>query len=41
VKPRYLWMIVLFVVLCIGIAVSEWYAYHVNVPRYQALERAK
>jgi hypothetical protein len=34
-------MIAVFVVLCLGIAVSEWYAYNVNVPKYQALEHSR
>ncbi len=34
---RYWWMLALFVILCVGIAISEWYAYNVNVPRYQAI----
>jgi hypothetical protein len=29
--------IVLFLLLCAGIAISEWYAYNVNVPHYQAI----
>jgi hypothetical protein len=29
----------LFAILCIGIAVSQWYAYNVNVPHYQAIEK--
>jgi len=29
-------MILVFLLLCIGIAVSQWYAYNVNVPRYQS-----
>jgi hypothetical protein len=28
--------IAIFVLLCAGIAVSQWYAEHVNVPRYEA-----
>ncbi len=33
-------MIAFFVVLIAGIAVSQWYAEHVNVPRYEAMNRA-
>ncbi|HTV92525.1 MAG TPA: hypothetical protein VMG98_07395 [Verrucomicrobiae bacterium] len=29
--------IVLFLLLCAGIAISQWYAENVNVPHYQAL----
>jgi hypothetical protein len=29
--------IVVFLLLCAGIAISQWYAVHVNVPHYQAL----
>ena len=31
--------IVVFLILCAGIAISEWYAYNVNVPKYQAKGR--
>ena len=31
--------IAFFAVLCIGIAVSQWYAEHVNVPHYRAMEK--
>ena len=35
-------LVVFFVVMCGGIAASEWYAYHHNVPYYQSLnEKAK
>jgi hypothetical protein len=30
-------LIAFFLLLCAGIAISEWYAYNVNVPRYQAI----
>jgi hypothetical protein len=40
VKPRYWWMIALFIILCAGIAISEWYAYNVNVPHYKAIHDA-
>jgi hypothetical protein len=29
--------IAVFLVLCAGIAISQWYAVYVNVPHYQAL----
>jgi len=29
--------IVVFLLLCAGIAISQWYAENVNVPHYQAL----
>jgi hypothetical protein len=29
--------IAVFLLLCGGIAISQWYAVHVNVPHYQAL----
>lgn len=29
-------LVVFFVVMCGAIAYSQWYAVHVNVPRYQA-----
>lgn len=29
--------IAFFLLLCAGIAISEWYAYNVNVPHYQAI----
>jgi hypothetical protein len=28
-------LLVFFLVLCAGIGVSQWYAEHVNVPKYQ------
>ena len=28
-------LIVFFILMCAGIGGSEWYAYHVNVPRYE------
>lgn len=28
--------IAFFLLLCAGIAISQWYAVNVNVPRYQA-----
>ncbi len=40
-KARRAWgigAIAVFVLLCAGIAVSQWYAEHVNVPRYRAME---
>jgi len=39
VKNRKAWgigAIALFLLLCAGIAISQWYAINVNVPRYQA-----
>jgi len=33
-------MIAVFIILCAGIAISEWYAYSVNVPHYQAINRS-
>jgi hypothetical protein len=30
--------IAVFLILCAGIAISQWYAVNVNVPRYQALD---
>jgi len=39
-KRRRAWAIgaiVVFLLLCAGIAISEWYAYNVNVPRYQTM----
>ena len=41
-KARRAWgiaAVALFVVLCIGIAVSQWYAENVNVPHYRAMEK--
>jgi hypothetical protein len=38
-KRRAAWgwiLLVLFVLMCVMIAWSQWYAYHVNVPRYLA-----
>jgi len=32
-------VIAFFVVMCGAIAVSQWYAQNVNVPRYQAMEK--
>jgi len=29
-------IVIFFVVMCAAIAYSQWYAVHVNVPRYQA-----
>jgi DNA-binding transcriptional regulator of glucitol operon len=29
-------VVVFFLVMCAMIAWSQWYAYHVNVPKYQA-----
>ena len=40
-RSKYVWMVALFVLLCAGIAVSEWYAYNVNVPKYRAMEPSK
>ncbi|HEX3672122.1 MAG TPA: hypothetical protein VHT92_10520 [Candidatus Cybelea sp.] len=39
--PRYRWralaiVVVILLVMCAMIAWSQWYAIHVNVPRYQA-----
>jgi hypothetical protein len=34
-------VILFFVVMCGAIAVSQWYAENVNVPRYQKLNQAK
>ena len=35
-------LLAFFVLLIAGIAISQWYAQNVNVPRYQAeLQRAK
>jgi hypothetical protein len=31
-------LIVFFIIMCSGIAYSEWYAYNVNVPRYEKAE---
>lgn len=39
-KVRRAWAIgsiAFFLLLCAGIAISEWYAYNVNVPHYQAI----
>jgi hypothetical protein len=30
-------LVVLFVAMCAAIAWSQWYAIHVNVPKYRAL----
>ncbi|MGB6987570.1 MAG: hypothetical protein WBD74_16480 [Candidatus Aquilonibacter sp.] len=30
-------LIAFFLLLCAGIAISEWYAYSVNVPHYKAM----
>jgi hypothetical protein len=41
-KARRAWgigAIVLFAVMCIAIAISQWYAENVNVPRYQAMQK--
>ncbi len=34
-------LIAFFVLLIAGIAISQWYAEHVNVPRYEAQMRAE
>ena len=34
-------IIVFFVVMCGAIAYSQWYAEHVNVPRYEAQHASK
>jgi hypothetical protein len=40
-KRAYAWgAIGIFVLLCAGIAVSEWYAYTHNVPYYQHLNKS-
>lgn len=39
-KRRRAWgigLIAFFLLLCAGIAISEWYAYNVNVPHYKAM----
>ncbi len=28
-------LVAFFVLMCAGIGISEWYAYHVNVPAYE------
>lgn len=33
-------IVLFFVVMCGAIAYSQWYAVHVNVPRYQAMHKA-
>jgi hypothetical protein len=33
--------IAVFLLLCAGIAISQWYAQNVNVPHYQALDKQK
>ena len=32
-------VVAFFIVMCGMIAWSQWYAYHVNVPKYQALQK--
>ena len=34
-------ILVFFVVMCGAIAYSQWYAVHVNVPRYEAQHRPR
>jgi hypothetical protein len=43
-RRRRFWTIfslVAFVVMCLAIGVSEWWAYNVNVPHYKAAGRAQ
>ena len=43
-RSRRLWaigLVAFFVVMCVAIALAQWWAVHVNVPGYQSREHAR